>query len=66
MYCNPTASLIWQLCDGQRNIEEIAALLSAAYEQPAEVVIPEITATLHQFHQHQAIEYEGETARKSG
>lgn len=66
IYCNPTASLIWQLCDGTRAVEEIIALLSAAYEQPADTLAAEIAATLAQFRQHQAIEYVGETARKSG
>ena len=66
MYCNPSASLIWQLCDGERTIEEIISLLSAAYEQPLETITPEVTTTLQQFHQHQAIEYAGqENKRKS-
>ena len=67
MYCNPSASLIWQLCDGERTVEEIISLLSAAYEQPLEAITTEVTTTLQQFHQHQAIEYAGpENKRKSG
>jgi hypothetical protein len=67
MYCNPSASLIWQLCDGERTIEEIISLLSAAYEQPVEAMTSEVTTTLQQFHQRQAIEYPGaENKRKSG
>jgi hypothetical protein len=67
MYCNPSASLIWQLCDGERAVEEIITLLSTAYEQPSEAIAAEITSTLAQFHQHRAIEYVGqEDSRKSG
>ncbi len=67
MYCNPSASLIWQLCDGERTIEEIIALLSTAYEQPVEAMSAEVTTTLVQFHKHQAIEYAGEEkGRRSG
>ena len=25
LYCNETASLIWQLCDGQRTLQEITS-----------------------------------------
>jgi len=57
MYCNPTASLIWQLCDGQRTIQDIITLLSEAYEQPPEAIRPDVENALQQFEQHQAIEY---------
>lgn len=67
MYCNPSASLIWQLCDGERSVEEIIALLSTAYEQPVETMSAEVTTTLQQFHKHRAIEYPGEEkGRRSG
>ena len=60
MYCNPTASLIWGLCDGQRTVQEIIALLGAAYEQAAAAVAADVEATLGQFYQHGAIGYVGE------
>ena len=60
MYCNPTASLIWQLCDGQHTVQEITDLLSVAYEQTIQTVAAEVESTLQQFHQHRAIEYVGE------
>jgi hypothetical protein len=60
MYCNPTASLIWGLCDGQRSVQDIIALLSAAYEQAGAAVAADVEATLEQFYQHGAIVYVGE------
>ena len=66
MYCNPTASLIWGLCDGQRNVQDIIALLSAAYEQAAAAVAADVQATLEQFHQHGAIGYVGEDGQVVG
>jgi hypothetical protein len=67
MYCNPSASLIWQLCNGERTVEEIVTLLSTAYEQPGETITPEVTSALEQFHLYRAIEYVGEEdTRKSG
>lgn len=56
MYCNPTASLIWQLCDGERTVAQIVALLSTAYDQPAERMIDDVTTILEQFQLHQALE----------
>jgi hypothetical protein len=60
MYCNPTASLIWGLCDGQRSVHDIISLLSAAYEQAGAAVASDVEATLEQFYQHGAIGYVGE------
>jgi hypothetical protein len=60
MYCNSTASLIWGLCDGQRTVQDIIALLSAAYEPAAAAVAADVEATLNQFHQQGAIGYVGE------
>lgn len=36
IYSNPTAALIWQLCDGVRNVDEIIALLCEAYPESQE------------------------------
>ena len=67
MYCNPSASLIWQLCDGERTVEEIISLLSTAYEQLHKDISVEVTTTLEQFYEHRAIEYAGEkNERESG
>ena len=55
LYCNETASLIWQLCDGQRTVQEIADLLSAAYPEAADTIAGEIKATLDDFLRHSAI-----------
>lgn len=49
LYFNQTASLIWQLCDGERSVEQIIALLAAAYPE-AETDIPaDVQATLEDF-----------------
>ncbi len=67
IYCNPTASLVWQLCDGTRTIGEMIDLLSAAYEQPAEVVKADVFAVLEEFCRHGAVQIgPNTTARKSG
>ncbi len=57
LYCNETASLIWQLCDGQRSSEDIITLLVAAFPQTAEVIAADVVSTLQLFTQHGAIEW---------
>ena len=60
LYCNPSASLIWRLCDGQRTVEEITSLLLQAFPEAADTIPAEVEASLRQFHGHGAIEYAGE------
>lgn len=57
MYCNETASLIWQLCDGQHTPQEITDLLAAAFPEAADSMADDVEATLGQFLQHGAIEF---------
>lgn len=55
MYCNPTASLVWQLCAEQRTVQEIIDLLANAYPEAAETMAADVTAALQQFVDHGAI-----------
>jgi coenzyme PQQ biosynthesis protein PqqD len=57
MYCNQTASLIWQLCDGERTVQEIVDLLADAYPESAEEIAHDVRATLQQFTDHGAIHF---------
>ncbi len=57
LYCNESASLIWQLCDGQRTPQEITALLAAAFPEETEAIVDDVQSTLRQFSQHGAIEF---------
>ncbi|RMF04853.1 MAG: PqqD family protein [Chloroflexi bacterium] len=67
IYCNATASLVWQLCDGNRTIGEMIDLLSAAYEQPAEVIKADVFSVLEEFCRHGAVQIgQNNATRKSG
>ncbi len=57
LYCNQTASLIWQLCDGQRTTQEINQLLRTAFPESADTIEADVATTLKQFEQHGAIEF---------
>ncbi len=57
LYCNQSASLIWQLCDGQKTPQEIVALLTAAYPEAAASIADDVQDTLQQLAQHGALEF---------
>jgi hypothetical protein len=57
IYCNSTASLVWQLCNGERTVQEIVNLLQDAYPEASENMTGDIVTTLQRFAHHGAIEY---------
>jgi hypothetical protein len=44
-----TAALIWQLCDGQRTVEDMISLLQAAYPDAAESIALDVPDMLDQW-----------------
>ena len=56
LYCNQTASLIWQLCDGTHTKEEITAFLKKGYPEVAETIASDVDETLSRFLDEGAIE----------
>jgi hypothetical protein len=54
-YFNQTASLIWQLCDGQHSVAEIIELLKEAYPDAADTIPSDVTTTIQQFEEHGCI-----------
>jgi hypothetical protein len=49
LYFNQTASLIWQLCDGERSAAEMIRLLSESYPESAGEIAGDVQSTLEQF-----------------
>jgi len=56
LYLNQSASLIWQLCDGQRSIAEITGLLETAYPESAPGISVDVQETLQSFLEHGCID----------
>ena len=56
LYFNQTASLIWQLCDGERTAAEMISLLSESYPESAGEVTADVQSTLQQFAEQGCIE----------
>lgn len=46
IYSNPTAALIWQLCDGVRSVDEIMDLLCAAYPESQDDIRRDVPAAI--------------------
>lgn len=47
-HLNRSAVLVWQLCDGTRRVEEIVALLAAAYPESTAAIARDVHATVDQ------------------
>jgi hypothetical protein len=56
VYLNDTASLIWRLCDGQRNIGAIKTLLQEAFSNDSELIEDDLRTTLKQLVNKEVIE----------
>ena len=57
VYLNETATLIWQICDGQRTTEEIAQLLQGAFPGTDEVIAGQVDSTIRQLLEYGAIKF---------
>lgn len=57
LYLNETAAIIWQLCDGQRNVGEIVELLKENFPKVAGTIEGDVMETLEQIKEFGGIEY---------
>jgi hypothetical protein len=48
VHCNETAALVWRLCDGERTVAEIIALLTEAYPEQATAIPQDVQSVLAQ------------------
>ncbi|MBN1274120.1 MAG: PqqD family protein [Candidatus Aminicenantes bacterium] len=55
-HCNTTASLIWNLCDGNRTKKEIKILLKESCPEEADSIEDDVEETLKQLLEHNAID----------
>jgi hypothetical protein len=56
---NPTATIVFGLCDGSATMAEMAADLSAVFEVPLNEVEPEVRALIRRFRKVQLLEPNG-------
>ena len=49
LYLNESASVIWQLCDGQHSVEEMIKLLADVYPEAAAAINKDVHETLELF-----------------
>ena len=49
LYLNESASVIWQLCDGQHTIPQMASLISEAYPEAAPNILGDVQETVKMF-----------------
>ena len=58
LHSNQSGTLIWQLCDGQRTVADIVALLRAAYPEADAEIETSVQDTLQIFTEHGAIQWQ--------
>ena len=47
---NHTSTAIWDLCDGQSALRQIAEQIALCFSAPAEKVVEDVRATIERFH----------------
>ena len=48
VYLDATSSVVWALCDGTRDVEQIVELVAAAYPEQRERVVSDVRNTIAQ------------------
>ncbi len=46
VYLNPTAAMIWRLCDGKRSVREIIRMIVSSYPEAAMTVADDVLMAL--------------------
>ncbi|MFT5112463.1 MAG: hypothetical protein ACI8P9_001787 [Parasphingorhabdus sp.] len=49
VYMNQTAALVWQLCDGNRDVDEIISILTQSFPEADASVNKDVITTLNMF-----------------
>ena len=55
LHSNPSAALIWNLCDGQHTVGEIIQIIAEAYPESAEQIKNDVPETIQLFVENKAI-----------
>lgn len=51
VYLNPTAALVWGLCDGSRSVREIIRIIGESYPEAVATLTEDVLSTLDQLHE---------------
>lgn len=57
LYLNEMASVVWELCNGERTTHEITELLREAFPEAAATIADEVESTLRTFTEHEAVAF---------
>jgi hypothetical protein len=55
LYLNETAALIWQLCDGQSDVDKMVSLLTETFPEAGTDIEQDVEETIALFKVHEAI-----------
>ena len=57
LYINKSASIIWQLCNGEQSVEEIIQLIQEAYPGNSDELQDDVLDTLNTLKQNDAVTF---------
>ena len=55
IYLNPTAAVVWALCDGTRSVRDIIELVEECYPRSGQRVADDILVTISQLRENEVI-----------
>lgn len=58
VYMNHTAALVWQLCDGRRDVAEIVEILAESFPESRDDLRKDVVSTLDSFRQQGALSFQ--------
>jgi len=55
LHFNESSALVWQLCDGEKSVQDIIDLLCEAYPEQAEQIEGDVVSAIGEFIEHDII-----------
>jgi pyrroloquinoline quinone biosynthesis protein D len=65
-YLNPSAALVFTLCDGTTRVADMADAISGVYDLPAEAILTEVRRTVRELRKLELLEPTRSKARTAG
>lgn len=62
LHLNGPSAIVWQLCDGQRNAQQIIELVQEAFPEQAEQILADVTGVIDDLLEREVLQTVGQAA----